>query len=274
MKHLVCRLALSAVLGSATFESGCAYFSKAASVQAAVVPEGSAKRAGRVAVPVLIQEKFKVGLNPKSWADGPLTDRLVTGLLRQGYLVVDRATIRTILKANGLSYEDIQREDNLTKIGELLEADVVVLGRLTLVEHADGQAESRKVTVRGIRARDGMVVFSFSAVDTTMYRSLTGETLIDQGLDSMFGIVPQKKTSATSATTKEPPQKNERVIEKTVQVQLAPKQESSMPPPLESETSNQDSASPTNVEGTTETTVNAASPVETSTSGASSSVAP
>ncbi len=212
------------LFASAFATCGCSYFSKRASVQATVIPEGSAARAGRVAVPVFIQEKFKVGQPAKRWTDAPLTDRFVTGLIRQGYLVVDRANIRTILTANNLTYEDIHREDNISKIGQLLDCDVIVLGRLTLVEHADGQAESRKVTLRGIRVRDGLVVFSFSAVDRTTYMSLTGEALVDQGIEAMFGILPEKKkkTKGRVESDKERSRSETGVIEKTVQLQPAP----------------------------------------------------
>ena len=72
-------------LGTAFFQAGCAYFSKSASVRSAVAPDGTAERAGRVAVPVFIQEKYKTGKGLKKWPDIPLTDRFVTGLLRQGY---------------------------------------------------------------------------------------------------------------------------------------------------------------------------------------------
>lgn len=189
MSHLSSKksaMTISAVL--LVFQiGGCAYFSKNASVETAISPDGAPGRAGRVAVPVFIQEKYKSGAGQKQWGDPAITDRFVTGLLRRGYVLVDRAVVHKILKDNGFSSSDGYREDNVAKIGKLLGAEVVVLGKMTLVEQGDGQIQSRVVTIRGIRAVDGQVLFALSAIDTTMYRVLSGEDLIDQALAEMFG---------------------------------------------------------------------------------------
>lgn len=167
---------------------GCAYFSKNASVRAAVGPGGVAERAGRVAVPVFVQEKYKAGKSFKRWANSPVTDRFVAGLLQQGYTVVDRSVVQKALTINGIYSNGILREDDISKIGKLLRADVVVFGKLTLVEQADGRILSRKVTARGVRVSNGRTVFSLSAVDTTMYRVLSGEDLVDQILAEMSAV--------------------------------------------------------------------------------------
>ena len=166
--------------------SGCAYFSKTASVQSAAASDGLPENAGRVAIPAFIQEKYKGGHGTERWPDAALTDRFATGLLQRGYTLVDRAVVQKTLKDNGLTWKDIHREEIVAQIGQLLKADVVVLGTLSLVEQADGTILSRKVNVRGIRVSDGQVVLSMSAVDATMYRVLSGEALVDQGLADMF----------------------------------------------------------------------------------------
>jgi hypothetical protein len=184
--------------------SGCAYFSKNASIRVAVEPNGVAERAGRVAIPVFIQEKYKAGKGAKRWPDSPVTDRFATGLLQQGYSVVDRSVVQKALNDNGIYSNGILREDDISKIGKLLKADVVVLGKLTLVEQADGRTLSRKVTARGVRVSDGRTVFSLSAVDTTLYRVLSGEDLVDQALAGMTDIaqnVAQEGGGGASAST-------------------------------------------------------------------------
>ena len=163
---------------------GCAYFSKEASVQTAVSEDGHPEDAGKVAVPLFIHEKYKAGTD-KEWPDSTITDRFVTGLIQHGYDVMDRAHIRKTMLENQLLPKDLYREDNIQKIGMLLHVDTIVLGKLTLIEQQDGNILSRKLNIRGIRVLDGAVLFSLSAVDTTMYHVLSGEDLVDQIIAKM-----------------------------------------------------------------------------------------
>lgn len=174
-----------AILLLALFLWGCAYFSKEASVQTAVSDEGSPKDAGKVAVPLFIHEKYKAG-KEKEWPDSTITDRFVTGLIQHGYDVMDRAHIRKTMLENQLHPKDLYKEDNIQKIGMLLHVDTIVMGKLTLIEQQNGTILSRKLNIRGIRVLDGVVLFSLSAVDTTMYRILSGEDLVDQIVAKML----------------------------------------------------------------------------------------
>lgn len=187
---------------------GCAYFTKEASVQTAVSEEGRPKDAGKVAVPLFLHEKYKAG-KEKEWPDSTITDRFVTGLIQHGYSVMDRARIRKTMLENKLLSKDLYQENNIQKIGMLLHVDTLVLGKLSLIEKPDGTILSRKLNVRGIRVLDGAVLFSLSAVDTTMYRVLSGEDLVDQIMAKMLEpsdnsekSTPPGKSPKTEATLK------------------------------------------------------------------------
>ena len=191
---------IGAALTVAVGTAGCAYFSKAASVQTAVSDQGGPEKVGKVAVPLFLHEKYKTGKGEKVWPDSAITDRFVTGLIQHGYHVLDRARIRKIMRENSIHPEELYSENNIQKIGMLLHADTVVLGKLTLVEKADGSIHSRKLNIRAIRVVDGAVVFSISSLDTTLYRVLTGEDLVDQGIADIFAAnkTDNAKTAATA----------------------------------------------------------------------------
>ena len=172
---------------------GCAYFSKNASVQSAISPDGKPDTAGQVAVPFFIIEKYRGGQGDKSWPDSAITDRFVTGLVKHGYKVIDRTQVRKVLKENEMSPADLFGDDNIQKIGALLGADTMVLGKLTLVELEDGKTLERKLNVRGIAVADGAVVFSVSSIDTTPYKVLSAENLADQAIADMFPPPEKKK---------------------------------------------------------------------------------
>ena len=200
MKKIVQMMSVGTIVVAVVFLSGCAYFSKTASVQSALSEGGAPAKAGKVAVPLFLHEKYKAGKGEKVWPDSTITDRFVTGLVQQGYNVLDRAQIRKMMRENDIRPESLYQENNVQKIGLLLHADTIVLGKLTLVEKEDGTILSRKLNVRAIRVLDGSVIFSVSSIDTTLYRVLTGEDLVDQGIADMFTPKAASDTTAGKST--------------------------------------------------------------------------
>lgn len=163
---------------------GCAK-SQPISVRSALSESGSAAKAGTVAVPFLVVVKHRIDGRIVEWPDPALTDRLAALLLDQGFTLLDRSTVKKVLAKRGLSAADIEREDDLESLGKALGADVLVLSRLILVEAKDGRMFEKKLSLRGIRASDGRVLFSLSAVDTTAFRHLRPEDLLDAGLGAL-----------------------------------------------------------------------------------------
>jgi hypothetical protein len=172
--------------------SGCAKTPQPMSVRTALSEAGASPQAGVVAVPFLVVIKHRNDGRAVSWTDPALTDRLAALLLEHGYTLLDRSKVKRFLGERGWTAAEVEREDDLEALGQALGAEVLVLSRLVLVEAKDGRMFDKKFSLRAVRLKDGQVLFSLSAVDTTPFRHLTPEVLLDAGLDAL------RETSTTA----------------------------------------------------------------------------
>ena len=164
-------------------------------ITVSAMAEGRAKKAGKIAVPlfyskVLVQEKKTsnpsllsrlVGkksssqyvIVPKKVNENwHLTDRFITALIKKGYKIVEREYINQILTEKKVNISDLFDAAKVKEIGQLVGADIIVVGENSVedVFYYDVTKDvSRKIysqfkkinlSFRGIRVKDGVVVFS------------------------------------------------------------------------------------------------------------------